>query len=145
MPKPAKRSRSKGSYSVGYGKPPPQHRFKPGKSGNNKGRPKSLPELSELTAKELRRRGHVMIEGKRVSISMLELVVKKLIAGAAKGNPKSLNFLVEMLGKHEANERKQASLSLGTTIREGMTEKEAADEYARWFKEISSQDFDDDQ
>jgi hypothetical protein len=130
-----KSSRKKRPYAVGYGKPPAKHRFQPGQSGNPKGRPKQLPELAELTAKELRRRGLVTIDGKQVSITMLELLVKKLVGLAAKGNPKSLSFLIEMLGKIEAKQRKHAVLGRGTTIHGGMTAKEAADEYARWIKE----------
>jgi hypothetical protein len=135
------KSHKKSNSTVGYGKPPAEHRFKPGKSGNPRGRPRSLPELSELTAKELRRRGYVMVDGKRLSVSRLELVIKQLIANAAKGNPKPLGFLMAMIAKHEAKERRKAILARGTTIHSGMTAKEAAEEYAKFFKETSSQTF----
>src|SRR5581483_2766479 len=38
--------------AVGYGRPPKQHQFKPGQSGNPKGRPKGAPTLQEIMAKE---------------------------------------------------------------------------------------------
>jgi Family of unknown function (DUF5681) len=139
MSKSPKKSRRQNASAVGYGKPPPQHRFQPGKSGNPRGRPKSLPELSELTAKELRRRGYVTIDGKRVSVSRIELLVKQIIANAGKGSPKALGFLLEMLAKNEAKERNQAILAQGTTVHAGMTAKEAMEEYTRWFKETCSQ------
>lgn len=140
----SKKSSRKQPYTVGYGKPPARHRFKPGQSGNPKGRPKHLPELADLTAKELRRRGLVTIDGKQVSITMLELFVKKLVGLAAKGNPKSLGFLIEMIGKIETKQRKQGVLGRGTTIHSGMTAKEAAEEYARWIKEThGDEDYDD--
>jgi Family of unknown function (DUF5681) len=139
-----KSSRKKQPYTVGYGKPPARHRFKPGQSGNPKGRPKQLPELADLMAKELRRRGLVTIDGKQQSITRLELIVKNQVNLAGKGHPKSLGLLIDLLGKIEAKQRKQAVLGRGTTIHGGMTAKEAAEEYARWIKEThGDEDYDD--
>jgi hypothetical protein len=141
--RPKSPSRKRQTYAVGYGKPPAGHRFKPGQSGNPKGRPKQLPELADLTAKELRRRGQITLDGKQVSITMLELFVKKLVGLAAKGHPKALSFLIEMVGKIETKERKQAVLARGTKIHGGMTAKEAAEEFARWMKETrGDEDYD---
>ena len=39
-------------YAVGYGKPPQHSRFKPGRSGNPKGRPKGQPTASETFMRE---------------------------------------------------------------------------------------------
>ena len=63
--KPPKRSKksSDGNHSVGYGRPPEATRFKPGQSGNPKGRPKGSKNLRTLFAEELRRAGH--LEGER--------------------------------------------------------------------------------
>ena len=129
-----KSSRRNQPYMVGYGKPPARHRFKPGQSGNPKGRPKQLPELADLTSKELRRKGVVTIEGRQVSITMLELFVKKLVGLAAKGHPKALTFMFEMMATIEKKQRQQNVLTRGGTIHGGMTEKEAAAEWERWLK-----------
>jgi hypothetical protein len=40
-------------YKVGYGKPPKATRFKPGKSGNAKGRPQGSRNLASDLAAEL--------------------------------------------------------------------------------------------
>ena len=48
----ADKKQPSGDNEVGYGKPPKEHQFKPGQSGNIKGRPKSkkagLTDVSEL-------------------------------------------------------------------------------------------------
>jgi hypothetical protein len=40
------RSPSEAGYQVGYGKPPQEHRFRPGQCGNRKGRPKEAPRIT---------------------------------------------------------------------------------------------------
>ena len=48
------RSSSAGaSYTVGYGKPPKQHQYRPGQSGNSKGRPKGAKSTSTLLRETL--------------------------------------------------------------------------------------------
>ena len=44
-----------GEGEVGYGKPPKQHQFKPGHSGNPKGRPKAAQNANKLARKILSR------------------------------------------------------------------------------------------
>ena len=44
-----------GDYEVGYGRPPKETRFTPGKSGNPKGRPKRKRSLAADLRKEVER------------------------------------------------------------------------------------------
>jgi hypothetical protein len=46
-------TRNQASYRVGYGRPPTETRFKPGASGNPKGRRKKVPSFSEVTEQVL--------------------------------------------------------------------------------------------
>ena len=43
-----------GLYDVGYGKPPVEHQFKPGESGNVNGRPKGSRNRKRPSAEEKR-------------------------------------------------------------------------------------------
>jgi len=82
--------------AVGYGRPPVRTRFKPGRSGNPKGRPKNTRNLrtiiqDALTKKIVLREG----QGKR-SISKLEGIVLRQIEGALKGNEKAALATLKM-------------------------------------------------
>ena len=63
------------SYRVGYGRPPTETRFKPGASGNPKGRRKKAPSFSEVTEQVLNKKIAMRV-GDRVSrISNREALV----------------------------------------------------------------------
>ena len=127
MSKSPKKSRSKKSTGVGYGKPPPQHRFKPGQSGNPRGRPKTSPDISELAARELKRQRHVKIDGQQLSIRTAEFLMKKLVADAAQGNLPALKQILALALPFQQKERRKEIEY--TKIHPGMSDKEAADAY----------------
>jgi uncharacterized protein DUF5681 len=85
-----------GDYPIGYGRPPAHTRFKPGQSGNPKGRPKSSKNLRTiiehaLTAKIVLRQGQ-----KRRSISTLEDIVRRQVESALKGNDRAALATLKM-------------------------------------------------
>lgn len=84
------------SAAVGYGRPPVHTRFKPGKSGNPKGRPRNTRNLRTiiqdvLTTKIVLRQG----QGKR-SISKLEGIVLRQVENALKGDDKAALATLKM-------------------------------------------------
>jgi hypothetical protein len=78
---------------VGYGKPPLGTRFKLGRSGNPKGRPKGKPNLATALEKELREKVVINEGGKRKVISKLEAALKQLVNKAAGGDLAALRQL----------------------------------------------------
>ena len=73
-------------YKVGYGKPPKEHRFKKGQSGNPKGRPKGALNIATVIDRVLREQVVITENGERKTISKLEASVKQVVNKAASGD-----------------------------------------------------------
>jgi hypothetical protein len=79
---------------VGYGRPPVEHQFKPGQSGNKRGRPKGSKNEATILNELLSRKININQNGKTRRISVLEGMFLKFAEDALRGNPKSAAFLL---------------------------------------------------
>lgn len=82
------------SYPIGYKRPPRATQFKPGQSGNSKGRPKGAKNFATVINDELKVRIAVTENGKRRTISKRQAVAKQLVNKAAAGDPKAIPLLL---------------------------------------------------
>ena len=82
---------------VGYGKPPKANQFKPGKSGNPKGRPKGARSEASMLVELLNRKIEIRQNGKVRKITILEGILHKLAEDSLKGNTKSAAFVLNRL------------------------------------------------
>lgn len=82
-------------YTIGYGKPPIHTQFKKGESGNPKGRPKPVENMSEAVAKEFSQYIEIKENGKIKRVKAMEAVAKKILAEALKGNSVILRKLLD--------------------------------------------------
>jgi hypothetical protein len=85
------------TYEIGYRRPPAGGRFKTGTSGNPKGRPKGSRNFVTLLEQELAQKIVVSENGRRKTVTRLQAVVKRIVAGAMQGDQKQLLALVEIL------------------------------------------------
>lgn len=83
---------------VGYRKPPKEHRFKPGTSGNPKGRSKTYwsQSFSELVHDELKSEVMVAENGKRKKLPKSVILAKNLVKEAMQINPVALKILSQI-------------------------------------------------
>lgn len=113
------------TYEVGYGKPPATTRFKPGQSGNPRGRPKGaknrLPKLNEerlkmIILQEAYRDITVRDGARNVTIPMAQAVMRSLSVNAAKGQHRAQRLFAEMLSTTERQNKQLADEWLSTAM-----------------------------
>ena len=75
-----------GDYPVGYGKPPKNHQFKPGKSGNPKGRAKRTPTAAELLDREAARLVTIKTGNSQRKIPKREAILRRVLDMAMQGD-----------------------------------------------------------
>ncbi len=84
---------------VGYGNPPMHSRWKPGQSGNPKGRPKGSGRLQmgKTMLRVINEKLQVTIAGEPRKISQGELAVRGILKEAIKGNPSAYRAVIDSL------------------------------------------------
>lgn len=84
---------------VGYGNPPLYARFKPGHSGNPKGRPKGTANLSTDLRAELSEQVDVREGSRALKVSKQRAMLKALVAKALKGDARAANIVIGLMAK----------------------------------------------
>ena len=86
-------------YAVGYRKPPRATRFKPGQSGNPKGRLKGSPNLASDLSAELGEQITVREGGQARHISKQRALIKSLMAKALQGDVRATTALLALYAR----------------------------------------------
>jgi hypothetical protein len=94
---------------VGYGRPPVEHQFKPGQSGNKRGRPRGSKSEATILNELLSRKININQNGTTRRISVLEGMFLKFAEDALRGNPKSAAFLLARKQLIESSEQPAAA------------------------------------
>ena len=84
-------------YAIGYGKPPKNTQWQKGQSGNPNGRPKGARGLKTDLHAELISRMEIQMNGKRVSGTKQQLMLKTLTARAAAGDVRAIKALIDLV------------------------------------------------
>jgi hypothetical protein len=90
------------SERVGHCRPPVAARFRPGKSGNPRGRPRRARTLGAVVAAALRESVSVEVKKGQVRrITKLEAAVRRIVDGAVNGEPRETRLLVALIKANE--------------------------------------------
>ena len=86
---------------VGKGHPPIEHQFKPGQSGNPKGRPKGAKGVTTIVRAILDTKQTVIIGGEEMQMTLREALIRKRLERAMTKSEHSADYL---LNKDQAGE-----------------------------------------
>jgi hypothetical protein len=86
-----------GEDDIGHGRPPKQSQFKPGVSGNPKGRPKRKPDdVSEVIKAALNAPIQIRNQRRTKSVTRTEVGLKKLVDNAVRGDSTAAAALLQI-------------------------------------------------
>jgi hypothetical protein len=89
---------------AGYGNPPLETRFRPGRSGNPRGRPRGAKGHTQIVRKIANEMHSVDEDGKHRSRSTLELVLLQLRNLAAQGSVQAFRAYNDLIAKYSPQE-----------------------------------------
>ena len=96
-------------YEVGYGKPPKDTQFKPGQSGNPKGRPKGTQNFKTDLKEVLSDPVQITQGGKTITVTKQQALIMRSTAEGLKGNQRATALIfkhAEQLDEDEASDDK---------------------------------------
>lgn len=126
-------------YEVGFGRPPVQHQFVKGRSGNPRGRPKAKPptvgvtSLLELADKVASRKITMNIDGKAHQMSVLEAILMKTQQMALAGKQDAVRTLIALHTKFEPHRKPGPEQNMMDLSR--MDANEASKAYIRFMSQ----------
>jgi hypothetical protein len=82
---------------VGYCKPPVSGQFKPGQSGNPKGRPKGSKSLEKKIAEVLNRKITVREGDKKKRVTLFDALCRRIFNDGLKGNAKATDQTIALI------------------------------------------------
>jgi hypothetical protein len=89
----------KGDGLVGYGRPPVNRQFKPGQSGNPRGRPKQQKNIATIVDDVLRKEIRIRRGNKVQSVTKLEAAIEVFLNKAVAGDHHAFAKLIQVLDK----------------------------------------------
>jgi hypothetical protein len=86
----------RGSYAVGYARPPTSSQYQPGQTGNPKGRPRGVRNASSMARDALERTVTVKVNGTWRKMTVRKAAYLRLAEKAAAGDAKALDYLLSL-------------------------------------------------
>lgn len=107
---PRKKTSTPDDNKVGYKSPPKATQFKPGQSGNPKGRPKGIRPVGAVLQDIIHQKVSVTEGGKTRRLPALEVMLRRLANDAMRSDQKAIKLLLSLVDRYA--ESPEAALQL---------------------------------
>jgi hypothetical protein len=97
---PARKKVNSVDHGVGYRRPPTKTQFKPGKSGNPKGRPKGSRPVGALLQDIIQRQVSVTENGKTRRLPAIEVMLLRLVNDAMRSDQSAVKLLLSLIDRY---------------------------------------------
>ena len=94
--KPPRRPGKDEPYEVGYGKPPKHTQFKPGQSGNRKGRPRGQRNFRTAVRDALQEKVTIREGDRTRSVSRMDAIIRVTFNNALRSDAKALAAFIQL-------------------------------------------------
>jgi len=139
-----RKPQAKGDYDVGYGRPPKRSRFKPGQSGNPKGRPKGRKNIHTIFEETLYKPVTVTENGRKRKVPAIEALFLSLLRKSLDGDMRALEKLTKQLPMLQAAMAADEAREGGEAV-DPETDAEALAEFTRMIRETETENMEDEQ
>lgn len=90
-------------YEVGYGRPPKATRFKPGQSGNPKGRKRKPRSLKDEMRSIMKKPIAIKENGQTKRMPLQKVTLRSVAKKAAQGDLRAASFVINLMNSEEAD------------------------------------------
>jgi len=135
-------------YEVGYGRPPRHSRFKPGQSGNPKGRPKGRKNISTILEETFYRPVTLTENGRKSKVPAIEAMLLGLLRKSLDGDLRAFDKLAKLIPMLQAAKEAEAGAAGGPGGSDPVHDTNLLAEYAEMIRErviIEDEERDDDE
>jgi len=134
MPEHRRKPPRKGDYEVGYGRPPKRGRFKPGQSGNPKGRPRGRKNIHTILEETLFRLVTITENGRKRKAPAIEALFLSLLRKSLDGDMRAFEKLLRQLPMLQVAMAADEAREGGEAV-DSETDAEALAEFTRMIRE----------
>jgi hypothetical protein len=111
------------SYKVGFKKPPEHTRFRPGQSGNPRGRPTGSKNYRTIVGEVMNRKMRVKENGKLRNLSRGKIIITQLANEAMKGKPRQSEILLRLWQDYETAKSGETTGTLSPEQRDSLVKE----------------------
>lgn len=138
MAKPRQKPAPQDDYEIGYGRPPRHSRFKPGQSGNPKGRPRGRKNVHTILEETLYRPVPITENGRKRKVPAIEAMFLGLLRKSLDGDLRAVSQISKLMTMLQAASAGATETKSGTPAYDPMQDADLLADFAAMVRESTN-------